>query len=55
VVDLIFAKYPKIKQSYDVVNKLRAIFRSKTLTKDNRPRKIAGEPFSRRFSQSAHN
>lgn len=33
-MDLLFAKYPKIKQSYDVVNKLRAIFRSKTLTKD---------------------
>lgn len=33
-MDLLFAKYPKIKQSYDIVNKLRAIFRSKTLTKD---------------------
>jgi Transposase and inactivated derivatives len=31
---LLFELYPKIKQSYDIVNKLRAIFRSKTLTKD---------------------
>lgn len=39
---LLFAKYPKIKQSYDVVNKLRAIFRSKTLTKDSARDKLHG-------------
>ena len=37
---LLFAKYPKIKQSYDIVNKLRAIFRSKTLTKDTAREKL---------------
>ena len=31
---LLFEKYPKLKEAYDIVNKLRAIFRSKTLTKE---------------------
>ena len=37
---LLFELYPKIKQSYDIVNKLRAIFRSKTLTKDTAKEKL---------------
>lgn len=41
-MDLLFAKYSKIKQSYDVVNKLRAIFRSKKLTKDTAREKLHG-------------
>lgn len=39
-MDLLFAMYPKIKQSYDIINKLRAIFRSKTLTKDTAREKL---------------
>lgn len=31
---LLFAMYPKLKEAYDIVNKLRAIFRSKSLTKE---------------------
>lgn len=41
-MDLLFTKYPKIKQSYDVVNKLRAIFRSTTLTKETAREKLHG-------------
>ncbi len=33
-MELLFELYPKIKEAYDIVNKLRAIFRSKTLTKE---------------------
>ena len=39
-MELLFAKYPKIKQSYDVINKLRAIFRSKTLTRETAGEKL---------------
>ncbi len=39
-MELLFKMYPKIKQSYDVVNKLRAIFRSKTLTKETAREKL---------------
>lgn len=31
---LLFARYPKLKEAYDNVNKLRAIFRSKTLDRE---------------------
>ena len=41
-MELLFKMYPKIKQSYDVVNKLRAIFRSKTLTKETAREKLRG-------------
>ena len=41
-MELLFAKYPKIKHSYDVVSKLRAIFRSKTLTKETARKKLHG-------------
>ena len=41
-MDLLFELYPKIKQSYDIVNKLRSIFRSKTLTKDTAREKLHG-------------
>ena len=41
-MNLIFTKYPKIKQSYEVVNKLRAIFRSTTLTKETAREKLHG-------------
>ncbi len=41
-MNLLFTKYPKIKQSYDVVNKLRAIFRSTTLTKETAREKLHG-------------
>ena len=41
-MDLLFVKYPKLKQAYDVVNKLRAVFRSKTLTKDSARDKLHG-------------
>lgn len=41
-MDLLFAKYPKIKQSYDIVNKLRSIFRSTTLTKETARDKLHG-------------
>ena len=37
---LLFAKYPKIKQSYDIVNTLRAIFRSTSLTKETARKKL---------------
>lgn len=37
---LLFKEYPKIKQAYDVVNKLRAIFRSSTLNKDTAREKL---------------
>lgn len=30
---LLFALYPKLKEAYDIVNRLRAIFRSKNLTR----------------------
>ena len=30
-MDLLFRQHPKIKESYDIVNKLRAIFRSTSL------------------------
>jgi Transposase and inactivated derivatives len=33
-MDLLFELYPKLKEAYDIINKLRAIFRSKNLTKD---------------------
>lgn len=41
-MELLFKMYPKIKQSYDVINKLRAIFRSKTLTKETAREKLHG-------------
>ena len=41
-MELLFKMYPKIKQSYDVINKLRAIFRSKTLTKKSAREKLHG-------------
>ena len=41
-MELLFKMYPKIKQSYDVINRLRAIFRSKTLTKDTAREKLHG-------------
>ena len=31
---LLFELYPRIKEAYDIINKLRSIFRSSTLTKD---------------------
>ena len=31
---LLFKLFPKLKEAYDIVNKLRAIFRSRTLTKE---------------------
>ena len=33
-MDLLFTKYPKIKESYEIVNKLRAIFRSTSLGRE---------------------
>ena len=33
-MELLFQLYPKIEEAYNIVNKLRAIFRSKTLTKE---------------------
>jgi len=39
-MELLFKMYPKIKQSYDVVNKLRAIFRSKNLIKETAREKL---------------
>lgn len=41
-MELLFKTYPKIKQSYNVINRLRAIFRSKTLTKDTAREKLHG-------------
>ena len=37
---LLFDKFPKIKECYDIFNHLRAIFRSKTLTKENAKEKF---------------
>ena len=31
---LLFGLYPKLKEAYDIVNRLRSIFRSSTLTKE---------------------
>lgn len=31
---LLFGMYPKLKEAYDIVNRLRSIFRSRTLTKE---------------------
>lgn len=31
---LLFELYPRIREAYDIINKLRAIFRSSTLAKD---------------------
>ena len=33
-MNLLFKLFPKLKEAYDIVNKLRSIFRSKTLTKE---------------------
>lgn len=37
---LLFDKFPKLKESYDIVNHLRVIFRSKTLTKETAGEKL---------------
>ena len=37
---LLFELYPRLKEAYDVVNKLRAIFRSSTLTKETAKEKF---------------
>ncbi len=37
---LLFALYPKLKEAYDDVNKLRAIFRSKTLDRESAKTKL---------------
>lgn len=37
---LLFELYPKLREAYDVVNKLRAIFRSSTLTKETAKEKF---------------
>ncbi len=39
-MDLLFELYPKIKEAYDIVNKLRSIFRSKSLNKEDAGRKL---------------
>ncbi len=39
-MELLFELYPKIKEAYDIVNKLRAVFRSKTLTKETARKKL---------------
>ena len=41
-MDLLFRLYPKIKESYDIVNKLRAIFRSTSLDRDAAREKLHG-------------
>ena len=41
-MDLLFTKYPKIKESYDIVNKLRAIFRSTSLDREAARVKLHG-------------
>ena len=41
-MDLLFRLYPKIKESYDIVNKLRAIFRSTSLDRDAARVKLHG-------------
>ena len=33
-MSLLFAEYPKLKEAYDIVNRLRAIFRSKKLSRE---------------------
>lgn len=37
---LLFELYPKLKEAYDIVNRLRSIFRSSTLTKDRAKEKF---------------
>lgn len=37
---LLFELYPKLKEAYDIINKLRSIFRSKTLNKDSAREKL---------------
>ena len=37
---LLFELYPKLKEAYDVINKLRAIFRSSTLNKETAKEKF---------------
>ena len=37
---LLFKLFPKIKEAYDIVNRLRSIFRSKTLTKETAKPKL---------------
>lgn len=39
-MELVFELYPRIKEAYDLVNKLRAIFRSSTLTKEKAKEKF---------------
>ena len=39
-MNLLFELYPRLKEAYDVVNKLRAIFRSSTLTKETAKEKF---------------
>ena len=41
-MDLLFTKYPKIKESYEIVNKLRAIFRSTSLGREAARVKLHG-------------
>ena len=41
-MDLLFHLHPKIKESYDIVNKLRAIFRSTSLDKEAARVKLHG-------------
>ena len=41
-MNLLFRLHPKIKESYDIVNKLRAIFRSTSLDKENARVKLHG-------------
>ena len=42
LVELLFRLHPKIKESYDIVNKLRAIFRSTSLDKEAARVKLYG-------------
>ena len=37
---LLFELYPKLKEAYDIINRLRAIFRSKKLTRDEAKAKL---------------
>ena len=39
---LVFTLYPRIKEAYDIVNRLRAIFRSTTLDKESARQKLHG-------------
>jgi transposase len=41
-MELLFRMYPKIKECYDIVNKLRSIFRSTTLDKETARMKLRG-------------